>query len=103
MSRAYETIATLTIDGVEQDVRVRAHVEVERGFAGCMEATIDGCIQAYVVLPPSTVLAWVDVDYLENADVSHAEEALCDVALTDDTDADYRPRPFFGREGARYQ
>jgi hypothetical protein len=103
ISRPYETEVTLTIDGDERDVTVRANVCIECN-RGEWSASVDGPIKVRLALVDGIAPAWVDMDYLvvDERDHELAGDALCELALTDDSDADYRPRPWFGREGARY-
>lgn len=78
MSRRVATDVTVTIDDVEQDVSVRAHVEVSsRGFA-----SIDGEPQVWIDE------AWKPIDSvnISDADREHIEESICDEAFRDDGD-----------------
>jgi hypothetical protein len=94
----YETTATVTIAGNEVDVRVRCCVRVGRLMGGAWGAMPDGDPE---VLHDG---AWVDPDDvgIDGEDRERIVDAICEVANDDDHGADYRPRPFFCREGARY-
>lgn len=84
MSRMYQTKVTLTIDGVEADRFVRAWVNVEPGLGmgGGWGAEIDGDVE--VLLPEG----WLPLENeSDERDVQSATEALCDLALSDDSDA----------------
>ena len=81
MSRQYETELTVTIDGDEQDVTVRAHITFEEGFGGGWGAALDGDVE---VLRDGK---WVDLaDLVSPKDAENAADALCELALSDDTD-----------------
>ncbi len=84
--RTYTADVTLTIDGEEMDVKVRASVEYgsSSGYGGCAGAEIDGDIEARIMG------VWHDLESLQYAagDDDRASEALCDACLSDDSDAD---------------
>ena len=79
MSKQYETEVTLTINGSEQDVTVRAWVAYEAQPGGCWGGSIDGEIEALVDGE------WVLLD-LSPRELDRAEEALCDECSNDDRD-----------------
>ena len=82
MSRQYATKCTLTIDGVEADYPVRAHVLVEYGLGmgGGIGAQLDGDVDALVDGE------WVPVDEVAPGDLAQATESLEELALEDDSD-----------------
>ena len=83
MSRRYETEVTISINGDEQDVTVRAQVSYEIGFAGGWGGVVDGAIEAFVGG------AWVDLDdlALDDGDRERVDEALSSACSEDDSDA----------------
>lgn len=83
MSRYTEALVTLTVDGDERDVHVRAFVLVEPGLGmgGSIGAALDGGIDV------RTGNDWFPIDSVnvDAGDEGRATEALCDVALNDDS------------------
>ena len=86
MSREYTTTATLTIGDHELDVPVRAHVDAGYGLGmgGAYAAELDGGVD---VLVDGVWLPIADLD-LDARDVERLEEALCDLAMSDDGSVD---------------
>lgn len=78
--RPRETIATLVVNGDEQDVTVRGYVEMEYSRSRGMIAVLDGEPEAQVDGE------WVsmDDDALGDGAADAAEEALLEDALNDD-------------------
>lgn len=91
MSREFTATATVTLDGDEIDVTVRAHVLVEPGLGmgGSWGATLDGPAEFQLHTPMWVNHAlWLDVEtHLSAEDVEAVSDALCEVALTDDQEA----------------
>lgn len=82
MSRPYQTTVTITLDDEDRDIAARARVEVGPGLChGGWGAEIDGQVELLVGD------AWTEVEELplETRDVERIDEALCDVALADDS------------------
>lgn len=81
----YETTATVTIAGDERDVRVRGDVVCEYGLGmgGGIGAELDGEPELFVGG------TWIDAETLgiDAQDRERVEDALCDLALEDDSDA----------------
>lgn len=71
MNRLFETETTISLDGGEQDVSIRCHVEVGHGVAvgGGLGAVLDGDVP------------------IADADRERIERALIACALEDDSDA----------------
>lgn len=91
MSREFTTTVTVTLDGDEVDVRVRAHVLVEPGLGmgGSFGAELDGDAEFQVINPTwKDHDLWLDAEsHLSEEDLEAIEDALCEVALTDDSEA----------------
>jgi hypothetical protein len=83
MSRYYEAIVTLTIDGDERDCAVRGFVLLEYGLGmgGSLGAQMDGDIEIMIGGE------WCPVDSvnLDAGDEERSKDALCEVALEDDS------------------
>lgn len=83
MSRPYEALVTLTIDGDEVDVYVRGFVSVEPGLGmgGAWGATLDGDIDV------RTGGDWFPINSVNvgEGDEGRAEDALLTAALDDDS------------------
>lgn len=85
MNRLFETETTISLDGGEQDVSIRCHVEVGHGVAvgGGLGAVLDG--------DPEVFLdgKWLATDdaALAEADRERIADALIACALEDDSDA----------------
>jgi hypothetical protein len=84
MSRYTQALVTLTISGDEVDVYVRAFVSVEPGLGmgGSWGAALDGSIDV------RTGGDWFPIDSVDvgEGDAERAEDALCDAALSDDSE-----------------
>ncbi len=87
MSRRYQCEVTLTVDGDETDLTVRACVEYERGYGGSWGGVVDGDIEARIGG------AWVPLDSLalDDGDDERADEALCEEAMNDDSEPAHVP------------
>jgi hypothetical protein len=81
MSRTYETVATVTHDGDEMDVPVRALIGTGPLHGGGWGAVLDGDVEAFVDGE------WWPLDSLtlDAGDADRCEEALCDLANEDDS------------------
>jgi hypothetical protein len=83
MSRPHEVTVTVTVDGDELDCPARCRVDIGAyGMGGAPGAELDGDPELFIGG------TWLDAASLvDERDLSHVKESLCEVAYQDDHDA----------------